>query len=197
MVDHNALKNIEELHRLKTEGVITEDDYEKAKERILFGAKAPAAGSGLASFMPAASPVPRPADDDHFGWITLPLKRYADFKGRSSRKEFWMFQLVFVAIGVIAMIGGVDLLAGTGGLGGLTLLLTWLALIALIVPLLAVQVRRLHDQDRSGWLAAFNLLPYVGALVVYILMLMEGTPGDNQYGPDPRSTDTMDHHVGT
>lgn len=189
MVDQNALKSIEDLHRLKTEGVITEADYEKAKEEILFGNKPAttraAAPEGREPFIRIAGPVTLPADDDHLGWITLPLKRYADFTGRSSRKEFWMFQLAFLAIGIVALVGGVDLFAGTGGLGGLALIFTWVALLALIVPLLAVQVRRFHDQDRSGWLVALNLLPYVGSLVVYILMLVEGTRGDNRYGPNP------------
>ena len=53
------------------------------------------------------------------------------------------------------------------------------------IPGLAVQVRRLHDQDLSGWLVLVNLVPYLGALVMLVLMCIKGTNGENQYGPDP------------
>lgn len=185
MVDQTALKSIEDLHRLKNEGVITEEDYEKAKERILFGAKPAAPAGGLANAL-RTGPVPRPADRDEFGWMTLALRRFSDFEGRSSRKEFWMFQLVYVGVAVVMFGGGLDAVGGTGFLGGLAFVLAVLALLALTVPLVAVQVRRFHDQDKSGWLALINLVPYAGSLVVYVMMLIEGTQGPNQYGADPR-----------
>lgn len=191
MVDQNALKSIEDLHRLKSEGIITDEDYEKAKERLLFGAQprkfAPAATAVTGT---STAPALNPELTEHLRWIVMPLKRYADFTGRSSRREFWMFQLVFLAIFVVAMIGGADLLFGAEGrgvLGIVTVMLTALALLGLVVPLLAVEARRFRDQDRSHWLVLINLVPYVGGLVVLVFMLIEGTPGDNQYGPDPRA----------
>jgi uncharacterized membrane protein YhaH (DUF805 family) len=60
-----------------------------------------------------------------------------------------------------------------------------LVLLALIIPQSAVQVRRFHDQDKSGWFALLNLIPYLGALIVLVFMMIEGTTGENQYGPDP------------
>jgi len=65
-----------------------------------------------------------------------------------------------------------------------------LALIGLAVPHVAVQVRRFHDQDKSGWFALLNLVPYPGPFIVAGFMLIEGTQGDNQYGPDPKSKDS-------
>jgi uncharacterized membrane protein YhaH (DUF805 family) len=187
MVDQNALKSLEDLHRLKTDGVITEEDFEKAKQRLLFGNAA--ATRPVGTIMPRSlQPVPRPAEEDHLGWITLALKRSLDFEGRSSRKEFWMFQLIYVGVAVLLFGGILDAVAGTGGL---ILILGVLSMLALTVPLIAVQVRRFHDQDRSGALAFINLVPYLGSLVVYILMAMEGTKGPNQYGPDPWADDDI------
>ena len=60
-----------------------------------------------------------------------------------------------------------------------------IGMIGLFIPTIAVQVRRFHDQGKSGWFALFNLIPYVGVVVVTIFMLLEGTKGDNKYGPDP------------
>ena len=183
MIDQEALKSVEDLHRLKTEGVITEQDYKKAKERLLFGPK-PAAPSPIASVLRAGSgPVERPAEEDQLGWVLLPLRRYADFTGRSSRKEFWMFQGVVALFGIVAfaVIGGDD----GGTLSALVLGPLVLAAFGLLVPQLALQVRRLHDQDRSGLFVLLNLVPYVGPLVVLAFMLVEGTRGDNQFGADP------------
>lgn len=123
-------------------------------------------------------------------WMLLPLKRYADFQGRSQRKEFWMFTL-FVALVVF----GLQILAGifaagsmsvdpntgavVGGAGlgliGIVLLLFYLAI---IVPSIAVAVRRMHDQDKSGW---FILIPIYNL----ILYCTPGTSGPNRFGPDP------------
>lgn len=182
MVDQQSLKNIEDLHRLKTEGIITEEEFERSKQKILFGGR------------PATAPVPgestRPEEEDHIAWVLLALKRYADFQGRSSRKEFWMFQLLYVAIFVIASVFvalDTDPDEGFGALAMFAVASTILALLGLLVPLIAVQVRRFHDQDMSGWFAALNLIPYVGGIVVYIMMLLEGTKGENRFGPDPTS----------
>ena len=58
--------------------------------------------------------------------------------------------------------------------------------LATIIPSLAVQVRRFHDQDKSGWFVLLGLIPYAGGLILFIFMLLEGTRGPNQYGADPR-----------
>jgi uncharacterized membrane protein YhaH (DUF805 family) len=60
-----------------------------------------------------------------------------------------------------------------------------LGILAAIIPLLAVEVRRLHDQDRSGWLVLLNLIPYVGFVAVFVMMLLPGTPGPNRFGAEP------------
>lgn len=125
-------------------------------------------------------------------WMLLPLKRYADFNGRSRRKEYWMFVLlqviVLLVLGVMfaiaAAVMGSD--KGPGPLAWLVGAVMALVALALIVPSIAVSVRRFHDQGKSGWFYLISLVPYVGGLVVLVFMCLEGTPGPNEYGEDPK-----------
>lgn len=202
MIDQNTLKSIEDLHRLKTDGIITEEEFERSKQKLLFDTKPASAAAPRATINrgPAAdSPVARlfgkvpatlPASNDAVGWITLPLKKYGDFTGRSTRKEFWMFQLLYLGlffVGYVAvMLGGdVDASAATASLGRAIFFLVCLALLGLLVPLLAVQARRFRDTNQSPWLVLLNVVPYLGTLLVYVAMLVPGTNGDNRFGPDP------------
>jgi uncharacterized membrane protein YhaH (DUF805 family) len=179
MVDDETLRSIEKLHQLKSDGVITEEDFEKSKERMLFGAREQPAARTVESASRAA--------DDPFAWITMPLKRYAEFTGRSSRREFWMFQLIYVALFVVTVIVvAADTDFGiTGSIGNMMIAICVIALLGLLVPLLALEARRFHDQNMSGWFTLINLVPYLGPLVVMVFMFIEGTHGENQYGPDP------------
>ena len=115
---------------------------------------------------------------------------YATFKGRASRSEFWKF-VVFMAIVLIVL--SLPLIA-TGGMtgepgSGLSILVT-VSLLAVgiftlvtLLPYLAVLVRRLHDTDRSGWWYWIALVPFVGGVVLLVLLALSGTPGDNRFGP--------------
>lgn len=178
MIDDKATQTLENLHRMKAEGMITEEDYERSKERILFG---PAAIKKEA----ALSNVPPPRDDI-VAWLKRPWLRWADYQGRSGRREFWTFQLIPAAIGIIVVV-----IAGMGGdeYGNFSALqraiafLAVLAMLALIVPQLALQVRRFHDQDKSGWFVLLNAIPYIGPFIVLAMMLVPSSPGDNRYGP--------------
>lgn len=120
-------------------------------------------------------------------WMLLPLKRYADFSGRSRRKEFWMFALgVLLAIIVAAILDGI--LGMSGMVGGVYGPLMTIVLLASLIPSLACQVRRFHDQDKSGWFVLLGLIPFVGGLIVLVFMCLEGTSGSNQYGADPKGS---------
>jgi len=135
-------------------------------------------------------------------WMLMPLRRYADFSGRSRRKEYWMFALGIFLIAVIpvTLLYIVALAAAFGSAGGAGggILVTLLSLVilllslALIVPAIAVQVRRFHDQDKSGWFVLINFMPYVGGLVVLVFMCLEGTRGPNRFGPDPKAGEVSD-----
>jgi uncharacterized membrane protein YhaH (DUF805 family) len=121
-------------------------------------------------------------------WMLAGWKKYADFSGRARRMEYWMFVLGII-IGAIVL-GIVEGILGLSGMvGGLYGPLTTLFLLACIIPSIAVQVRRFHDQDKSGWFVLLGFIPIVGGLIVLVFMLMEGTNGPNQYGPDPKGSD--------
>src|SRR3954451_11444724 len=108
-------------------------------------------------------------------WMLMPLKRYADFQGRSGRMEFWMFALfIFIVVFVLQILAGI-LMAGSmsvdpntgavvGGAGmGLIGIVFLLFYLAILVPSIAVAVRRMHDQDKSGWfilIPIYNLILY-------------------------------------
>ena len=132
--------------------------------------------------------------------MLAPLRKYADFYGRATRTEYWMFFLFRVLLAVAFVIpliilaaldGGtpVDADGNASGFGvaaGLILVLGGLVYVALLIPELAVTVRRFHDQDLSGWLVLLGLVP-MGGFVVFIFMLLQGTSGTNRHGPDPRA----------
>lgn len=109
--------------------------------------------------------------------ISSGLSRYIDFKTRSSRSEYWFWVLFVILLSIVA--GVIDnLLFGSSILGTLVTL-------GLLVPGIAVGVRRLHDIDRSGWWYLIALIPLIGALVLIYWFVQPGTPGSNEYGDNP------------
>ena len=129
-------------------------------------------------------------------WMLMPLKRYADFSGRSRRKEYWMFTLGSVIVSVIlyGIIGASIGLGNPEDTGSLALMsgagiILLIFAVAIFIPSLAVQVRRFHDQDKSGWFILLNLVPYVGWIVVLVMMCIDGTRGPNRFGADPKGED--------
>lgn len=104
------------------------------------------------------------------------MKKYAVFEGRASRREFWMFTLVNVVVAFL--IGFVS------GLLGLPKIIGTLYMLAILLPSLAVTVRRLHDMDKSGWWVLLALIPFVGSIVLLIMCIFEGTQGLNRFGPN-------------
>lgn len=115
----------------------------------------------------------------------MPLKRYTDFAGRSRRKEYWFFLLGVLAVTIIlSILEGI--LGLSGMVGGVYGPLTVLFFLGIIVPSIAVQVRRFHDQDKSGWFVLLSLIPFIGGLIVLVFMFLEGTKGPNRFGPDPK-----------
>jgi len=73
---------------------------------------------------------------------------------------------------------------------GATIIGIWV--LASIIPSIALQVRRFHDQDRSGWMVLLGFIPYVGGLIVFIFMCLKGTTGPNRFGPDPLDPSSID-----
>lgn len=128
-------------------------------------------------------------------WMLMPLRRYADFSGRSRRKEYWFYTLGVTLVGLLLVVamftvaGGAEEIAGGGELfAGPFAIVILLFGLALFIPSLAVQVRRFHDQDKSGWFVLLNFIPYIGGLIVLVFMLLEGTRGPNRFGEDPKAS---------
>ncbi len=117
-----------------------------------------------------------------------PLRKYADFYGRARRAEYWLFTLLMVLIVIpVAIIG--EVAEATGQLGpGTAILFLILGLIylGLLIPSIAVTVRRLHDTNRSGWWLLISLIPLIGGLVLFVFTVLDGTPGPNRFGADPK-----------
>ena len=121
-------------------------------------------------------------------WAVLPLKKYADFTGRARRKEYWMFVLLSFGLYIVSAI--LDSVAGMSGtIGGVYGPIMTAVALGLLVPSIAVGVRRLHDTDRSGWWLLLAFVPFVGGLVLLVFMILEGSRGSNRFGPDPLAGD--------
>jgi uncharacterized membrane protein YhaH (DUF805 family) len=117
-------------------------------------------------------------------WYLEALKKYAVFSGRSRRREYWYFVLFNIIVSIV--LGWIDALLGTRGSYAGAGLLSGIYGLAVIIPSLAVTVRRLHDIDRSGWWILIGLVPLIGVIVLLVFALQDGTPGDNRYGPNPK-----------
>jgi uncharacterized membrane protein YhaH (DUF805 family) len=118
-------------------------------------------------------------------WYLQALKKYADFSGRARRKEYWYFVLFYVIILVVLLVidGFVGTQLGGAGFG----ILTCIYALAVLIPALAVTVRRLHDTGRSGWWILIQLVPLVGWIVLLIFLLIDSQPEQNAYGPSPKA----------
>lgn len=124
------------------------------------------------------------------------ISKFANFDGRATRSEFWWFYLFAVLVGFVGYVPILILTiigasANDGAISGIFTVLTvifwivWLiVVVALYIPLLAVGSRRLHDRGQSGWLQLLYLVP-CGSIVLIVFFALEGTPGDNAYGPKP------------
>ena len=164
-------------------------------------------------------------------YMFLPLKRYADFSGRSRRLEFWLWTLfnlivtcVLATFIMIAVFGAITELAHRAASGefanyipsdtsysyvelngeyydippeiflrtilgalGIPGILFALYGLAVFIPNLAVAVRRLHDQDKSGWWILIGFIPLIGGIWLLVLYFIDGTHGPNRFGPDPKA----------
>lgn len=118
-------------------------------------------------------------------WYLKVLRQYADFEGRARRKEFWMFVLFNIIFAILALI--LDGLLGTGAI------LYFAYVVAMIIPVLAVAVRRLHDVGKSGWMYLIAFIPLVGTIWLLVLFVTDSEPGANQYGPNPKEEGSGDY----
>ena len=113
--------------------------------------------------------------------VTSVLKNYVTFSGRAPRSEYWFWALFVFLINIVAAIIDMAAFSSSAGQGPLSLILT----LGLLLPNIAVGVRRLHDLDRSGWWLLIVLIPLVGFIVLLVWACTRGTLGPNRFGPDP------------
>ncbi len=108
------------------------------------------------------------------------FSQYAGFSGRARRSEYWYFTLFnFIVTGVVSVLSSVT---------GSTIfsVLSGLFSLAVLIPGIAVCIRRLHDIGKSGWYLLFVLIPLVGAIILIVWYCKDSMPGENQYGPNPK-----------
>ncbi|MFH9075407.1 DUF805 domain-containing protein [Streptomyces alboflavus] len=110
-------------------------------------------------------------------WYVDVLKKYAVFNGRARRAEYWMFTLISLIVSLV--IFGIDMALGIWVLEAVYSL-------AVLIPGIAVSVRRLHDTDRSGWWLLLFLIPLIGMIILIVWLAQDSKPA-NRYGPSPKA----------
>lgn len=122
-------------------------------------------------------------------WYLRVIQKYADFEGRARRKEFWMFMFVHALVSMAC--GFLDVLLGTWSDDLGSGLFVTVYNFAVLIPVVAVSVRRLHDVGRSGWWYLIWFVPGIGWLIFLVMMLIDSDEGPNEYGPNPKQEQVM------
>lgn len=151
----------------------------------------PQYGAGLAPYVAAYDSTPRPSVT-MVPAVKLWLKNWKNFSGRASRSEFWWVQLalaiLMTALMTVLMIVGFGVAAASGGSDSAITLafalvygVLGLVGLATIVPSLSVSVRRLHDTNQSGWMYLLSFIPYVGGIILLVLMAQQSNPAGARF----------------
>lgn len=117
-------------------------------------------------------------------WYLHVLKKYAVFKGRAQRQEYWYFFLFNIIISIALSM--IDSALGNPGAGEGAGLIGTIYSLAILIPSIAVGVRRLHDTGRTGWWMLIGLIPLIGVLVLLYFFVQDSQPAVNEYGPNPK-----------
>ncbi|WP_416900049.1 MAG: DUF805 domain-containing protein [Minwuia sp.] len=122
-------------------------------------------------------------------WYIAVLKNYAVFQGRARRAEFWWFFLINLIISLIlgTIDGALGFSTGPAGEDPQPGLLSSIYSLAVLIPGLAVGVRRLHDTGRSGWWLLLYLVPILGWIALVVMWVLNSDEGDNRFGPNPKT----------
>ncbi len=137
---------------------------------------------------PAFSPRPQQMMGFMDALTTVFRNKYATFSGRASRSEYWWAYLGYFVIATVlqifAIIGGI-ILIDAGELALLPTLIAIVGIVAMIIPTIAVSVRRMHDTGKSGWMLLILIIPCIGFILWIVWMVEDGQAHDNAYGPVP------------
>ena len=123
-------------------------------------------------------------------WFLKVIREYANFEGRARRKEYWMFTLFSTIFGLAALL--LDFLIMTEFEFFLPVIIMIYG-IGLIIPSIAVTIRRLHDTGNSGWMYLVSFIPFIGGIWLLVLTVLDSTYGENEYGPNPKGYGNNDH----
>lgn len=125
--------------------------------------------------------------------VAICLNKYADFTGRACRAEYWYWGLLmflaFIAYWGLANItmGNIITYSYNENTFGTVTIIYWIWCLAMLLPSLAVTVRRLHDIGKSGWWYFIALIPIIGGILLLIWMCQDGEPNANEYGTNPKN----------
>ena len=128
-------------------------------------------------------------------WYIEALKKYGVFHGRAGRKEFWYFLLVNIIISIV--LTAIDQKTGNFNAATQRGLFASIYGLAVLIPGIAVSVRRFHDTGRSGWYWFWWLLPVIGWIINFVISAFASDPGDNKYGPNPKGPTTIEENIST
>lgn len=117
-------------------------------------------------------------------WFLQALSQYATFSGRARRKEYWFFMLFYVLFYLVAAF--LDDMASAGAKDDGPGIVAGMFSLALLLPSIAVGVRRLHDIGRSGWWLLLSIIPVIGTVWLLVLNVRDSEPGPNAWGPNPK-----------
>ena len=106
------------------------------------------------------------------------VKNYANFRGRARRSEYWYFALANFLYCIVTGLLSVKVPE--------VMYLVWIVSLALLVPSLAVCVRRLHDIGKSGWWYLIGFVPYIGVVILFVFFVKDSQPGENKWGANPK-----------
>lgn len=116
-----------------------------------------------------------------FYFIKVLKENFANFSGRARREEYWYYSLAVFVISAI-----LSVLSKAGIVGVIFSIVSFLFSLCILIPGIAVSVRRLHDTGRSGWWLLLCLIPLIGSIVLLVFMVTEGQKGENKWGDDPK-----------
>lgn len=123
------------------------------------------------------------------------FSNYATFSGRARRAEYWWFLLFGAVVGLVLGLidtqvlgyGNAESAVGDGSVsvsfdaGPLLAIF----ILGILLPGIALSIRRLHDTDRRGWWMLITLIPAIGSLILLWFYVSKGTAGPNRFGEDP------------
>lgn len=113
-------------------------------------------------------------------YYILAFKNFTNFSGRSTRPEFWYFFLInfifFLSTNILALF-----------YGEIIELVELIYIVITFIPSLALTIRRLHDINKSGWWILISLVPFIGSIILLVILSRKGTTGPNNFGQDPNS----------